>query len=328
MTGYIIRRLLILPLTLFIVSFLTFAIARFGPGDPVTNAAGQIRDPETLKRIIADKGLDGPIHVQYLRWADRALRGDFGESFIQQGFSVGEILRPKMAVSAQLNIIAIAIVFAIGVPLGLLAAWFNGSWLDPFIVTTLLFLSAIPVLVVIPPVQWLLAVRTNILPVGGWDGLIDIYWIGGLIAIPIPDPHLYLPLLVMTIPGFAGVARLVRITTLQVASEDYVRTARAKGLKETTVAFRHVLPNSMLPLVTVVGLAFADVLSGSFFIETLLGIPGVGAFTFESVRSRDYDVILATTMIVATFFIVMNLLTDLVYARIDPRIRLGAAVER
>jgi peptide/nickel transport system permease protein len=171
-------------------------------------------------------------------------------------------------------------------------------------------------------------VRTTILPVGGWDGLIDIYWVGGLIAIPIPDPHLYLPLLVMTVPGFAGVARLVRVTALQVASEDFVRTARAKGLTETTVALRHVLPNSLLPLVTVVGLAFAEILSGSFFIETLLGIPGVGAFTFRAVQSRDYDVILATTMILATFFIVMNLLTDLTYALIDPRVRVGAAVER
>jgi len=328
MTGYVIRRLLILPVTLVIVSFMTFTIARFGPGDPVTVAAGQIRDPEVLARIRADKGLDGPLVSQYVRWAERSLRGDFGESFIQKGYSVGELLRPKMAVSAQLNILAIVFVFAIGVPLGLLAAWFQGRWLDPIIVSTLLFLSAIPVLVVIPPLQWLLAVRFHILPVGGWNGLIDIYWIGGLIAVPIPDPHLYLPLLVMTVPGFAGVARLVRVTALQVASEDYIRTARAKGLTETTVALYHVLPNSLLPLITVVGLAFADVLSGSFFIETLLGIPGVGAFTFESVRSRDYDVILATTMIVATFFIVMNLLTDLAYARIDPRVRLGAAAGR
>lgn len=328
MTGYIIRRLLILPLTLVIVSFLTFTIARFGPGDPVTVAAGQIRDPETLARIREEKGLDGPLVSQYLRWVERSLQGDFGESFIQKGFTVGELLRPKMWVSAQLNILALFFVFTIGVPLGLLAAWFQGRWLDPFIVSALLFLSAIPILVVIPPLQWLLAVRTNILPVGGWDGLVDIYWIGGVIAIPIPDPHLYLPLLVMVIPSFAGVARLVRVTALQVASEDYVRTARAKGLSETTVALWHVLPNSLLPLVTVVGLSFADVLSGSFFIETLLGIPGVGAFTFEAVRSRDYDVILATTMIVATFFIIMNLLTDLAYAAIDPRVRLGAAVER
>jgi ABC-type dipeptide/oligopeptide/nickel transport system permease component len=327
MTGYIARRLIVLPFTLFIVSFLTFAVARFGPGDPVSVAAGQIRDPEVLARIRADRGLDGSLIEQYTRWVGRAIRGDLGESFIQRGYTVGELIRPKMWVSAQLNIISIFFVFLIGIPLGLLAAWFNGKWLDPFIISTLLFLSAIPVLVIIPPVQWLLAVQFNILPVGGWGGLIDIYWIAGVIAIPIPDPHLWLPVTVLTIPGFAGVARLVRVTALQVSTEDYVRTARSKGLKESTIALRHVLPNAMLPLVTVVGLSLADILSGAYFTETLLGIPGIGAFTFESVRSRDYDVILATTLIVATFFIVMNLLTDLVYARIDPRVRLGGTVE-
>jgi ABC-type dipeptide/oligopeptide/nickel transport system permease component len=327
MTGYVVRRLAILPFTLFVVSFLTFAVARFGPGDPVSVAAGQIRDPEVLARIRAERGLDGSLVEQYGRWFMRAVKGDFGESFIQRGYTVRELILPKMWVSAQLNIISIFFVFLIGIPLGLLAAWFNGKWLDPFIISSLLFLSAIPVLVIIPPVQWLLAVQFNILPVGGWGGLIDVYWIAGVIAIPIPDPHLWLPVTVLTIPGFAGVARLVRVTALQVSTEDYVRTARSKGLKESTIALRHVLPNAMLPLVTVVGLSLADILSGAYFTETLLGIPGIGAFTFESVRSRDYDVILATTLIVATFFIVMNLITDLAYARIDPRVRLGGTVD-
>lgn len=323
MTGYVVRRLMWMPVVLFIVSFMTFAIARFGPGDPVAVAAGQIRDQEVLQRIREERGLDGPMVQQYLRWVNRAVRGDFGESFIQRGYSVRELLVPKMWISAQLNILSIVIVFAVGIPLGLMSAWFQGRWLDPFIISALLFLSSIPVLVVLPPLQWLLAIHFNLLPVGGWDGLFAIWWIGGVVAIPIPDPHLYLPLLVLTVPGFAGVARLVRVTALQVSTEDYVRTARSKGLPESAVALRHVLPNSLLPLVTVVGLSLADILSGSYFVETLLGIPGIGSFTFESVRSRDYDVILATTLIVGMFFIVMNLITDLAYARIDPRIRLG-----
>lgn len=325
MTGYVVRRLAILPLTLFVVSFLTFTVARFGPGDPVTVAAGQVRDPEVLQRIREERGLDGSIVQQYQRWASRALTGDFGESFIQRGYSVRELVVPKMLVSAQLNLLAIVFVFVIGIPLGLLSAWFQGKWLDPFIISTLLFLSAIPVLVILPPIQWLLAVQFRLIPVGGWDGLIEVIWIAGVIAIPVPDPHLILPLIVMTVPGFSGVARLVRITALQVSREDYVRTARAKGLQETTVALRHVLPNAMLPVVTAIGLSLAGIVEGSYFTETLLGIPGIGAFTFESVRSRDYDVILATTLIVAFFFIVMNLVTDLAYARIDPRVRLGAS---
>jgi len=324
--AYVVRRLLFLPVTLVIVSFVTFAIARFGPGDPLSVAAGQLRDPEVLERARAEKGLDGSVFEQYGKWVRRAFNGDFGESYsIQRGRTVRELIMPRMWVSAQLNLIAIVLVFGIGIPLGLLAAWFQGRWLDPLITTTLLGLSAVPVLVVIPPVLWLFAIKLSLLPVGGWDGVLEIYWIADVIAIPIPDPHLYIPIAAMTIPGFAGVARLVRVTALQVQLEDYVRTARAKGLPERQVAFRHVLPNSMLPVVTAIGLSLAGVLEGAFFTETLLGIPGIGSLTFAAVVSRDYDVILAVTLILAAFFIVMNLVTDLTYARVDPRVRVGAA---
>jgi peptide/nickel transport system permease protein len=131
----------------------------------------------------------------------------------------------------------------------------------------------------------------------------------------------------MSIGGLAGVARLVRITALEVASEDYVRTARAKGLPEALVQSRHILPNSLLPLVTVIGFALVGILEGAFFTETLLGIPGIGRFTFEAVVSRDYDVIQAVTIILATVFVLMNLLTELTYGIIDPRVRLGQAAQ-
>lgn len=324
MAAYVVRRLVWLPVILLVVSFLTFAIARFGPGDPISVAAGQIRDEEILNQIRADRGLDGSIFEQYQRWLFDAVRGDFGESLQQRGFSVTEILLPKMWISAQLGIVALVIVFGLGIPLGLLAARANGTWLDPFVISTLLFLQAIPVLVIIPPLLWLFATELDWLPVGGWDGLFEIWWIGGVIAIPIPDPHIYIPLVAFTLPGFAGVARLTRITALEVQKEDYVRTARAKGLPEGRVTFRHVLPNSLLPLVTVIGFALASVIEGAFFVETLLGIPGVGRFVFESVSSRDYDMILATTVIFATVFVVMNLVIDIAYGFIDPRIRVGA----
>lgn len=327
MTAYIIRRLLWLPVVLLIVSFTTFAIARFGPGDPVRIASGQIRDPQVLAQVRAERGLDGSIAEQYGRWLGKAVHGDFGESYLQRGYSVSELIFPKMWVSAQLGLLAIAIVFLLGIPLGLAAAWLNGTWIDPLIVSTLLFLRSLPVVIVIPPVLWLFAVRFNVLPVGGWGGLFDVWWIGGVIAVPIPDPHLYIPLIAMSVGGFAGVARLVRITALEVLNEDYVRTARAKGLPELTVALRHVLPNSLLPVVTVVGFALVGILEGAFFTETLLGIPGVGRFTYESVVSRDYDVILATTTLVAGAFVLMNLITEIAYSAIDPRVRLGAAVQ-
>lgn len=328
MTQYALRRLMWLPVTLLAVSFLTFTIARFGPGDPVRVAAGQHSDPRVLEQIRADRGLDLPLPQQYVRWLSKAIQGDFGESYQQRGFSVAELIFPRMWVSAQLGLIVIVLEFALGVPLGLVAARYAGSWIDPVIISTLLFIQSIPILVVIPPILWLFALEWGILPTGGWDGLIDIVWIQGVIAIPIPDPHLWIPVSVMTLPGLAGVARLVRVSALDVQVEDYVRTARAKGLAESAVQFRHVFPNSLLPIVTVIGMSLVGVLEGAFFVETMLGIPGIGRFAFESVGSRDYDSIMALTVVLAGAFVVFNLLAELLYARIDPRIRLGAGTRR
>jgi len=325
MGAYVIRRLAWLPFILLVVSFVTFSLARFGPGDPITVAAGQIRDPEVLEQVRAQRGLDGSIAEQYARWLRDAVQGDFGESFIQQGYSVSELIFPRMWVSAQLGFLALVIIFLVGVPLGLVAARLAGTWADPAIIGSLLFLQAIPVLVLIPPLLWLFALQLSIVPVGGWDGIFDIWWIAGVIAIPIPDPHLYLPLAAFTLPGFVGVARLVRVSALEVNTLDYVRTARAKGLSEATVQFRHVFPNSLLPLVTVFGLALSGIIEGALFVETLLGIPGIGRFLFEAVTSRDYDVIMATTVIFSAMFVLMNLLAEIVYGMVDPRVRLGAS---
>lgn len=324
MGAYIVRRLLWLPFILLVVSFGTFALARFGPGDPVSVAAGQLRDPVVLAQVRAERGLDRPIVVQYVTWLSRAVRGDFGESFIQQGYTVSELIFPRMWISAQLGFLALVIMFAIGIPLGLIAARFAGSWLDPLIIGNLLFLRAIPVFVLIPPLVWLFAVRVNLLPTGGWDGVFDIWWLGGVIAVPIPDPHLYIPLVAFTLPGFVGIARLVRVTALEVNLEDYIRTARAKGLSEAAVQLRHVLPNSLLPLVTVTAMALAGIIEGAFFVETLLGINGIGRLTFQAVGSRDYDIIMATTVIFAAAFVIMNLVAEIAYGIVDPRIRLGA----
>ena len=325
MGAYVIRRLLWLPVLLVIVSFSTFALARYGPGDPISLIAGQIRDPAVLAQVRADRGLDRPIPEQYMRWLGRAVRGDLGESYMQRGFSVSELIFPRMWISAQLGFVALIIVFVVGIPLGLLAARLAGTWLDPMIIGTLLFLQAIPVLVIIPPLIWLFAVQLQLLPAGGWDGIFAIYWIAGVIAVPIPNPHLYIPLVAFTLPGFVGVARLVRITALEVNLEDYVRTARSKGLSEATVQFRHVLPNALLPLITVVGFALAGIIEGAFFVETLMGINGIGRMTFEAVTSRDYDVILATTVVFASAFVICNLIAELIYGVVDPRVRLGAS---
>jgi len=323
--AYVIRRLAWLPLILLTVSFITFCLARFGPGDPVLIAAGQIRDPVVLEQVRAERGLDKSIPEQYVRWLTSAVRGDFGESYLQRGFTVSELIFPRMWISAQLGLLALFFVFAIGIPLGLLAARAAGTWLDPAIIGTLLFLQAIPVLVLIPPLVWLFALQLGWLPVGGWDGVFAIWWIADVIAVPIPNPHLYIPLIAFTLPGFVGVARLVRISALEVNGLDYVRTARAKGLSESAVQLKHVFPNSLLPLITVMGFALSSIIEGAFFVETLLGINGIGRLTFQAVTSRDYDIILATTVIFSSAFVIANLIAEITYGFVDPRVRLGAS---
>ncbi len=310
---YILRRLLWAPLILLAVSFIAFTITRFGPGDPISVAMGQYRDPEALERVRHLKGLDKPIldwrppFGQYGIYMRDVLHGDLGESFRYRDRSVSDIIFPKMWVSAQLGLVALIITFGIGVPAGILAALKQGTWLDPAAISTFLFFQSIPVLVAVPVMLLVFVVKLHWLPTGGWDGIFS--------------KHIVIPALALSLPGIAGVARLMRATTLDVLMEDYVRTARAKGLREFTVVSQHVARNALLPMTTVIGISLVTLLEGAFFTETLLGIPGIGRLAFESVTSRDYDVILGLTLVLATAFILANIAIDIAYTFIDPRVR-------
>jgi ABC-type dipeptide/oligopeptide/nickel transport system permease component len=304
---YILRRLLWAPLILLAVSFIAFTITRFGPGDPISVAMGQYRDPEVLARVRHEKGLDKPLLDQYRIYIWNVLHGDLGESLSHQGYSVSEVIFPKMWVSAQLGLVALIITFGVGIPVGILAALKQGSWMDPASISTFLFLQSVPVLVTVPVMLLVFVLRLHWLPTGGWEGILS--------------KHIVIPALALSLPGIAGVARLMRATTLDVLKEDYVRTARAKGLPEFTVVSQHVARNALLPLVTIIGISLVTLLEGAFFTETLLGIPGIGRQAFESVTSRDYDVILGLTLVLATAFIVANIVIDIAYTFIDPRVR-------
>lgn len=310
LAGYVLRRLLFLPVTLLIVSFATFYITRWGPGDPVRVAAGAgFSDPEALDRVRHKYGLDKPIIEQYGVWLrDVTLHGDFGPSYRYRDRTIGEVLGPKIWVSFRLGLYAFVLTFLIGIPVGIFAAIKQGSWLDPFAIGSFLLFQSIPVLVTVPMMVLVFAAKLHWLPAGGFDGLFS--------------KSMIIPTLTLTLPGVAGIARLARATMLGTLGEDFVRTARAKGLDEFTVITQHVARNSLVPVMTtVVGLSLVGLIEGAFFTETLLGIPGVGRFVFESVNGRDYNVILAVVLMITAAFVVANLLVDVALVAIDPRIR-------
>jgi ABC-type dipeptide/oligopeptide/nickel transport system permease component len=309
LAGYVIRRMLFLPFILLIVSFATFYITRWGPGDPISVYSGQYRDEEAFDRVREQYGLDKPVHEQYWIWLKGvALDADFGPSFQYRDREISELIWPKMWVSIRVSFWAFLLVFLIGIPVGIFAATRQGTWMDPFSIGFFLFFTSIPVLVMVPILVLVLSVQLGLVPPGGFDGLFS--------------KSVIIPTIALTLPGVAGVARLSRTTMLNALHEDFVRTARAKGLRERVVVFRHVARNSLAPVMTtVIGLSLVGLLEGAIFAETLLGIPGIGQFTLESVYARDYNVVLAIVLITCVAFVLANLLVDITLAAIDPRIR-------
>ena len=310
MGTYIAKRLLWLPIILLIVSFLTFALGRFGPGDPVEVLMGQYADEKVVERIREQRGFNDPIFIQYGRYLSNVVRGDFGESFKYRGRTVSELLKKKMWVSAQLNLAALVLSVSIGIPLGLFAALRQGTFWDTGTVAMTLLGQSIPVFLTAPVVLLVFALKLDILPTHGWGGFFDT--------------RIILPAMVMGVPGIAIITRLTRASTLEVIGQDYIRTARAKGLSEFVVQRRHVLRNAMIPVITMLGFSLAGIAFTSFIVERFFGIPGIGNLFIESIFSRDFPIINAVIIIGTTMFVIANLLVDMLYPWLDPRIRLGA----
>src|SRR5215213_4074004 len=267
------RRLLWVPLILFIVSFVTFALGRLGPGDPVRIAAGQFRDEEAFARIRAARGLDKPIYEQYGIYMKGVLtRGDFGTSFRYRDRSVSEVIFPAMWRSVQYNAVALAITLALGIPLGVFAAKRQGSWQDPAAIGSFLLLQSFPSIVGVPFMLHFFATKFGWLPASGWpaDCKVSVNLLGQQYAcLGVFSKEAIIPVMALSIPAVASWARYTRAFTLQVMREDYIRTARAKGISEYAVMTRHVLRNALLPLSTIIAFALVGLLEGAFFIETL-----------------------------------------------------------
>ena len=307
MSVYIARRLLWVPFLLLAASMVTFTLGRFGPGDPVEVILGVRYDEVAADNIREQLGLNRPFAVQYGTYVWGALHGDFGESYRHRGRSVLSLLAPKIWVSFQVNLVALIVSLGIGLPLGFWIAHRQGRWEDPTSVAVALMLMSIPIMVSIPLVLWGLCLKLDVVPCSGWGGFFDL--------------RMIVPAITMGIPGVAGLARLMRASTLEVLGQDFIRTAKAKGLSAFTVDTRHIFKNAMIPIVTILSFSLAGMLSTSFIVETILGIPGIGQFTVDSIFNRDYPVIMAVVLLGAAAFVVANLIADVAYSFIDPRIR-------
>ena len=309
MIAYIVRRLLWLPVLLLIISMLTWALGIYGPGDPCRVRLGQRNDPASVARCRQQLGLDRPFPVQYADYVWRVLHGDLGDSY-RYNRPVSGLLAKRLSVTIQLNAVVLAIGVLVGVPLGILAALRRNSWSDYLIVAGVIAAISIPELVLAPIMQWLFTYKLRWLPTGGWGGILS--------------PRIILPALILAIGPIAVFVRQTRASLLQVMGQDYLRTARAKGLSERAVVVLHALRNAVLPLFTIFGLMIGGLVVGTLIIENIFGIPGVGQLFVEALFARDYPVIMALTLLGATAFVMANLLIDVGYVFLDPRIRVAS----
>ncbi|MBI2853062.1 MAG: ABC transporter permease [Chloroflexi bacterium] len=307
MGAYIVRRLLWTPVLLFIIGLITFFLSLYGPGDPIQIIMQQYQDPAIVQRVREQRGLDKPVLVQYGIYIKNALRGDFGESFKFRGQTVSSLIGRRLWVSAQLGLASLVVSLILGIPFGLLAAQRQGRWQDTSIISGSLFFYSMPVFITAPFLLMVFVLWLKILPSHGWGGLFDA--------------RIIMPALILGLPGTAFIARMTRNSTVEVLSQDYVRTARSKGLSEFRVFWYHVLRNAMIPVFTVVGLGLATLVSGAIITETYFGIPGIGRLTLDAFFARDYPIITALTLLIAGAYVVANLIVDIGYRFLDPRIK-------
>ncbi|HEY7036679.1 MAG TPA: ABC transporter permease [Thermomicrobiales bacterium] len=312
MLAVIIRRLVSLPLVLVSVTFLTFIVGYLAPGDPILTMMGNQRDPVVYQNLRHLYGLDSPWYEQYWRYLQGLLHGDLGMSYRYAQRPVSHLIFSGVKVSLALGGVALAASLLLGIPLGMYAAFHHNGWGERLSMVPMLALFAIPSFVLIPILQWInyqVYLRGwPSLPAAGWGSL--QYWV--------------MPVIVLAAGNLGYMARMTRANVLEVLRQDYVRTARGKGLPEQIVRTTHVLRNALLPIVTVIGPAVAFLVTGAFVVESLFSIPGVGFLSVQAVQQRDYPVIQGTVVVLTVAVVLMNLLTDIAYTLLDPRVRLDA----
>jgi peptide/nickel transport system permease protein len=289
-----------------------FSILHIAPGDPAAVIAGDQATPEQILGIRAKLGLDLPFHEQFLLWLWNALHGDLGTSIFSNR-PVGHLFLQRLEPTIALTITTTIVTVGVAVPLGVLAAWKAGSWVDRAVMSFAVLGFSFPVFVIGYILIYVFSIELKLLPIQGYRPISEGFW-------PFLR-HLILPSLALGLSFMALIARITRASVLEVLSQDHIRTARAKGLPARQLLFNHALPNAAVPIVTIIGVGIALLLGGVVVTESVFAIPGLGRLVVDAILHRDYPVIQGVLLLFSATYVVVNLVIDLLYVAIDPRIR-------
>src|SRR6185437_7064627 len=312
MLGYLVRRVLATIPVMGVVALFVFLLLRLTPGDPAAILAGDNATAAQLARIRASLGLNEPLYMQFITWIDKLLHGDLGVS-LMSNVPVLKLIGQRIEPSISIALSTIILTVLIAVPLGVIAAWKRGTWIDRFVMGLSVIGFSVPVVVSGYVVIQSFAIDVRWLPVQGFKSIPAGF--GPFFQ------RLVLPTLTLSFIYVALIARMTRAAMLDVMGEDFVRTARAKGVSETAVLLRHGLRNAAVPVITVIGSGFALLISGVVVTESVFNLPGIGRLTVDAVLSRDYPVIQAMILLTSLVYVTVNLLIDIAYTLLDPRIR-------
>lgn len=312
MLGYIVQRILAAIPVMLVVAIFVFLLLRLTPGDPAAIIAGDVATPEQLERIRESLGLNDPLHIQFITWMGALLQGDFGTSVLS-GTPVIEMIADRMEPTISLTLTTITLSVIIAVPLGVIAAWKHGTVIDRLVMAISVVGFSVPVFVIAYVMISIFAMDLRWFPVQGFkpigDGMGEFF------------SRIALPTFTLTLLYIALIARITRTSMLEILGEDYVRTARAKGLSEGRVLMAHALRNCSVPIITIIGIGVALLISGVVVTESVFNLPGLGRLTVDAVLARDYPVIQAVILLASLIYVVINLLIDIAYVLLDPRIR-------
>ena len=312
MYAYIVRRILATIPVMGVVAVFVFLLLHLTPGDSAAVIAGDYARPEDIERIRAQLGLNDPLYIQFGKWLWRLFHGDLGIS-IFSNLPVTHLIQQRLEPTIMMALTTIVISIAVAVPLGVLAAWKQGTWVDRSVMVFAVLGFSVPIFVVAYAMIWGFSIQLKWLPVQGYTSISE-----GLIPFL---RNIIMPAVALGMVYVALIARITRASVMEVLNEDYIRTARAKGLASTTILIRHALKNAAVPIVTIIGIGIALLIGGVAVTESVFNIPGLGRLTVDAILRRDYPIIQGLILVFSGVYVLVNLLIDISYTFLDPRIR-------